>query len=113
MAGTSAFLLASGFMLVTAALYAVIPGPLMRIFTQDESVADVLGCRTGEIVFTSGGTESVNLAVKGAAAALQTRRHVVTSRAEHLAAIHTALEASPDVVRIIHLRMKSADLLAQ
>ncbi len=41
MAGTSAFLLASGFMLVTAALYAVIPGPLMRIFTQDESVLRV------------------------------------------------------------------------
>ena len=33
-----------------------------------EQVASVLGCRSGEIVFTGGGSESNNLAIKGTAA---------------------------------------------
>lgn len=49
-------------------------------------VARVLGLRAGDIVFTSGGTEANNLAVKGIAlAALEQRgaRHVVTTPIEH------------------------------
>ena len=36
-----------------------------------DSVAAVLGCRPGELTFTSGGTEADNLAVKGIALARQ------------------------------------------
>ena len=47
-------------------------------------VAALLGCRPGEIVFTSGGTESNNHAIKGAAFALRDRgSHVITSAVEH------------------------------
>lgn len=48
-------------------------------------VARVLGLRASDIVFTSGGTEANNLAVKGIAiaAAQNGRRHVVTSPIEH------------------------------
>ena len=54
-----------------------------------ERVAKVLGARTGEIVFTSGGSESDNAALMGAAIALQeTGRHVVTSSVEHHAVLH-------------------------
>src|SRR5262245_42714074 len=45
-----------------------------------ESVADLLGCRASEIVFTSGGTESDNLAIFGLA---QPGDHVITSTVEH------------------------------
>lgn len=46
--------------------------------------AAVLGVRPGEVVFTSGGTEADNLAVKGITlAALDRGRHVVTSPIEH------------------------------
>ncbi|MFD1211226.1 cysteine desulfurase family protein [Arthrobacter sp. GCM10027362] len=45
--------------------------------------AGVLGCRPGEIVFTSGGTEANNLAVKGIALARPRGRHLVTSAVEH------------------------------
>ncbi|MEN9797606.1 MAG: hypothetical protein RL653_1302 [Pseudomonadota bacterium] len=46
-------------------------------------VAALLGCDAGEILFTSGGTEANNLAIRGAVAAQGKRRHVVTSSIEH------------------------------
>lgn len=55
-----------------------------------EKVAAVLGCRASEIVFTSGGTESDNAALKGAAFGLkETGNHIITSRIEHHAVLHT------------------------
>lgn len=48
-----------------------------------ESVASLLGCSLTEIVFTSGGTESDNWAIRGALAAGPERRHIVTTRVEH------------------------------
>src|SRR5262245_26185393 len=46
-------------------------------------VAGLLGCDPDEIVFTSGGTESNNLAILGAAEAEPERRHIVTTMLEH------------------------------
>jgi cysteine desulfurase len=54
------------------------------------SVARVLGCHDDEIVFTSGGSESDNLALKGIALARGTRRHVVTTAIEHSAVLEAA-----------------------
>ena len=47
------------------------------------AVAALLGCDAEEILFTSGGTESNNLAIRGVAEARPERRHVVTSSIEH------------------------------
>ncbi len=52
-----------------------------------ERVAAVLGCRPNEIIFTSGGTEADNLAVKGIALANPRGRHVVTTPIEHEAVL--------------------------
>jgi cysteine desulfurase len=49
------------------------------------SVARLLGCRPAEIVFTSGGTESDNLAIFGS---VQAGDHVITSAVEHHAVLH-------------------------
>ena len=47
-------------------------------------VARLLGCRPEEIIFTSGGTESNNHAVKGAAEAYADKgKHIITSQIEH------------------------------
>jgi len=55
------------------------------------SVARVLGCEPREIIFTSGGTESDNLALKGVLfAAPCGNRHLVTSAIEHHAVLSTA-----------------------
>ena len=58
------------------------------------TVADVLGCRQGDVVFTSGGTEADNLAVKGIALARQAANplldRVVISAVEHPAVEESA-----------------------
>jgi len=54
------------------------------------SVAHVLGCRPSEIVFTSGGTEADNLAVKGIALGQPRGRHVIVSAVEHPAVLESA-----------------------
>jgi cysteine desulfurase len=57
-----------------------------------QTVADVLGCRPAEIVFTGSGTEADNLALRGLAwAARQSSRgnHLVTTSIEHHAVGHT------------------------
>src|SRR5215207_786803 len=53
-------------------------------------VAAVVGCRPGDVVFTSGGTEADNLAVKGLALANPRGRHLVISPIEHEAVLESA-----------------------
>ncbi len=54
-----------------------------------ETIARALNAKPREIVFTSGGTEADNLAIKGVAWAASARgRHVVTSSVEHKAVLH-------------------------
>ncbi len=51
-------------------------------------VADLLGCQAGEVIFTSGGTESNNYAIKGVALAQRDRgNHVITTAVEHPAVV--------------------------
>jgi cysteine desulfurase len=62
-----------------------------------ETVAAVVGARPGDVVFTSGGTEADNLAVKGLALASPRGRHVVVSPVEHEAVLDAA-----DALRRLH-----------
>ncbi len=58
-----------------------------------QTVAAVLGCRPHEVIFTSCGTESDNLALRGVALAQRARgrgNHIVTTAVEHHAVLHTA-----------------------
>jgi cysteine desulfurase len=55
-----------------------------------ERIARGLGCGPREIILTSGGTEALNLALKGAAWASKARGHrILTTRVEHHAVLHT------------------------
>ena len=55
-----------------------------------DDIAEVLACSPSEVVLTSGGTESDNLAIRGAALArVEAGRHLVTQATEHHAVLHT------------------------
>ncbi len=55
-----------------------------------ESVARVLGSRTSEVVFTSGGSESDNAALRGVAfGQRRSGNHIITTDIEHHAVLHT------------------------
>ena len=62
-----------------------------RLDEARQQVAALIGGAPSEVVFTSGGTEADNLAVRGAAEALESmgRRHLVTSAIEHEAILRT------------------------
>lgn len=54
-----------------------------------ERTSNVLGCKPSEVIFTGGGTESVNLAIFGTARLLKFKgRHLITSSVEHHAVLH-------------------------
>ncbi len=72
-----------------SSLYALAGEARYGVDESREQVAAVLGARSSEIVFTGGGSESDNLAIKGLAA-LQAHAggHIITTAIEHHAVIH-------------------------
>lgn len=72
-----------------------------------QTVANILRCQPSEIVFTSGGTESINLALQGVARALKNKgNHIITSAIEHPAVLETCRYlAENEGFKITHLRV--------
>jgi len=84
------------------------------------TVAELLGAKPNEIVFTSGGSESDNSALRGVAQAVRQRsragglptgRHVITSAIEHHAILHTAEELEAEGVRVTYLPVDGTGLV--
>jgi cysteine desulfurase len=77
-----------------------------------ESVAALLGARPADVTFTSGGTESDNLAIFGVvAAAGGERKHVITSRIEHSAVLNTCQALERQGVDVTYLPVSAEGLL--
>jgi cysteine desulfurase len=56
--------------------------------TARQQMADLLNCETHELIFTSGATEAINLAIKGVADSYgHARKHIVTVQTEHKAVL--------------------------
>ncbi|AIQ48850.1 cysteine desulfurase [Paenibacillus sp. FSL R7-0273] len=69
-----------------------------------DAIAGFLGCAPDEWVFTSGGTESDNLALLGAAAATVSKgKHIITTAIEHHAVLHTCEELERQGYSITYL----------
>ncbi|MEK6750177.1 MAG: aminotransferase class V-fold PLP-dependent enzyme [Pseudomonadota bacterium] len=66
-------------------------------------VAALLGAQTAEIVFTSGGTESIHTAIYGALALAPHKRHLVTSRVEHPATLQLLKHLEAQGTRVTYL----------
>jgi len=73
-----------------------------------EQVASLISAYPGEITFTSGGTESDNLAITGAARALKNKgTHIITSRVEHPAVLNTCEELRKEGFTIAYVPVDS------
>lgn len=75
-------------------------------------VADLLGCDPREIVWTSGATESNNLALKGALEAKSFQGHIITSVIEHKAVIDPARWLEAQGVAVSWLRPDREGLIS-
>jgi cysteine desulfurase len=75
-------------------------------------VADLVGCDAKEIVFTSGATESINLALKGAAHFYKEKgKHLITVKTEHKATLDTMRELERDGFEVTYLDVAPDGLL--
>ena len=76
-------------------------------------VADLIGAKPEEVIFTSGATESDNLAVRGVAEArIGDGKHIVTVRTEHKAVLDTCAALEREGWRISRLDVDSNGLLS-
>ena len=77
-----------------------------------ERVAELVGADPREIVWTSGATESINLALKGAAQFYKTRgRHLITVKTEHKAVLDTMRELERQGFEVTYLDVQEDGLL--
>ncbi len=68
-----------------------------------ETVARCLGCSPKEIFFTSCGSESDNWAIRGALRRAGGRKHIITSKIEHHAVLHTCASLEKEGYRVTYL----------
>lgn len=77
-----------------------------------EQVGALIGARFRDVIFTSGATESNNLAIKGLAArAPSSRRHVVTIATEHRAVLDPCRTLERDRIRVTYLDVDREGLI--
>ncbi|MGL4859162.1 MAG: IscS subfamily cysteine desulfurase [Enterobacteriaceae bacterium] len=77
-------------------------------------IADLIGADAREIVFTSGATESDNLAIKGAANFYQKKgKHIITSKTEHKAVLDTCRQLEREGFEVTYLSPQSDGLILQ
>lgn len=77
-----------------------------------EKVSKVLGCKSNEIYFTSGGSESDNMIVSGIANKYKNKgRHIITSKIEHHAILNTCLNLEKNGFKVTYLNVDESGIV--
>jgi cysteine desulfurase len=77
-----------------------------------KQIADLVGATAKEIVFTSGATESNNLAIKGVAQMYAEKgNHIITAATEHKAVLDTCKHLEKDGIRVTYLPVQTNGLV--
>src|SRR6476620_8595625 len=77
-----------------------------------KQIADLIGANPKEIVFTSGATESDNLAIKGGAGMYREKgHHIITCVTEHKAVIDTCKRLEKEGFRVTYLPVRKDGLI--
>src|SRR5512142_1469818 len=77
-----------------------------------KQIADLIGADSKEIVFTSGATESNNLAIKGVAQMYAEKgNHIITAATEHKAVLDTCKRLEKDGYRVTYLPVQANGLI--
>lgn len=80
--------------------------------TAREQLAEMLGCETQELIFTSGATESINLALKGVFEIYAPKgKHIITSQTEHRAVLGTCKALEQKGARVTYLAVDRNGLI--
>jgi len=77
-----------------------------------KQIADLIGATSKEIVFTSGATESNNLAIKGVAEMYAEKgNHIITAATEHKAVLDTSKHLEKNGIRVTYLPVQTNGLI--
>ncbi len=76
-----------------------------------QKIADYIGAEPSEIIFTSGGTESNNLALRGLAKANPNKRHIITSVIEHPSILETCKDLADEGYTIDYIKVDSEGII--
>lgn len=82
------------------------------IETATRQLAKLINCEEGELIFTSGATEAVNLAIKGIFEAYATKgKHIITCKTEHKAVLDTCAYLETKGAELTYLNVNREGLI--
>ncbi len=94
-----------------SSLYSIGRDSAVAIMQARKTVAECLNCDPNEIIFTSGGSESDNMAIFGIARK-RGRGHIITSSIEHHAVLHTVQELEKEGFDVTYLDVDSNGIIS-
>lgn len=94
-----------------SSLYSIGVKSAMAIDQARNTIANILGCKATEVIFTSGGSESDNMAIRGIAAK-KGKGHIITTKIEHHAVLHTVQDLEKQGFEATYLDVDSEGLIS-
>jgi cysteine desulfurase len=77
-----------------------------------QQISEMINCEPGELIFTSGATEAVNLAIKGITEAYQSKgNHIITCKTEHKAVLDTCAWLETKGIEVTYLNVNREGLI--